>query len=200
MSATRPVTQLLQAWRQGDTGARDELVALVYDRLREIAGKQLRSEGKSPTMQPTALVHEAYIRLAGADVEWQDRVHFYALAARTMRRVLVDHAKGLKRFKRGRGFERISVEDVELISPQRMPDILELDEALERFAAIDLRKSQIIELLYFGGLTYEEAAAALEISPATLHRDLKLARAWLLRELRHEERGRQAPADWERDS
>ncbi len=136
------------------------------------------------TLQPTALVHEAFMRLAGADVEWQDRVHFYALAARTMRRILVDHAKGLKRLKRGGGLERISLENIELASPVRLIDVLELDQAMEGLAAFDPRKSQIVELLYFGGLTHDEAAAALEISAATLHRDLKLARAWLLRELR----------------
>jgi len=180
-----PVTHLLKAWRGGATNARDELMALVYDRLRAMARQQLRSEGKVHTLQPTALVHEAFMRLAGADVEWQDRVHFYALAARTMRRILVDHAKGLKRLKRGGGFARISIESIELASPQRIIDVLELDQAMEGLAAFDPRKSQIVELLYFGGLTHDEAAAALEISPATLHRDLKLARAWLLRELRH---------------
>jgi RNA polymerase sigma factor (TIGR02999 family) len=184
MSQTRRVTQLLQAWRKGDTDARDQLMAIVYDRLREIARRQLGGEGKGHTLQPTALVHEAYMRLMAAEVEWQDRVHFYALAARTMRRILVDHARTLHRQKRGGGYERVAVEDVESIGAQRQPDVLELDQALTRFAAIDLRKSQIVELLYFGGLTYEEAAAALEISPATLHRDLKLARAWLLHELK----------------
>jgi RNA polymerase sigma factor (TIGR02999 family) len=186
----RPLTQLLQAWRQGDTAAGDEAMTLIYDRLRAMAQRQLKAESKGHTLQPTALVHEAYVRLAGAEVEWQDRIHFYKVAAQTMRRILVDHARGLKRLKRGGGFERVSVEDVELMSPERMPDVLELDEALQRFAALDLRKSQIIELLYFGGLTYDEAAEVMEISAATLHRDVKLARAWLLRELRHESRNR----------
>jgi RNA polymerase sigma factor (TIGR02999 family) len=179
---------LLRAWRQGDVSARDEVMGLVYDRLRAMARRQLQGEGRGHTLAPTALVHEAYVRLMGAHVDWEDRIHFYKVASQTMRRILVDHARGLKRLKRGRDFERIPVEDVALISPQPMPDVLELDEALERFAALDLRKSQIVELLYFGGLTYDEAAETLEISTATLHRDLKLAKAWLLHELRPEAR------------
>jgi RNA polymerase sigma factor (TIGR02999 family) len=129
------------------------------------------------------LVHEAYLRLVDANVPWQDRVHFFAVSARLIRRILVDHAKGNKRQKRGGGAETISLDEAVMIGPQTTGGIIELDAALQRLAALDPRKSEIIELLCFGGLTYDEAAAALKVSPATVHRDLKMAKAWLHREL-----------------
>lgn len=178
-----PLTQMLRAWRQGDDTARDAVVTLVYDQLRGMARRHLEGEGSGHTLQPTALVHEAYLRLADADVEWQDRVHFYAIAARVMRRILVDHAKARSRIKRGAGAERISLSKVELIAPIE-PDVLELDQALDRLAAFDDRKSRVVELLYFGGLTCEEAATAVDVSVATLQRELKMAKAWLVHELR----------------
>jgi RNA polymerase sigma factor (TIGR02999 family) len=129
------------------------------------------------------LVHEAYVRLVDSDVEWQDRVHFFAVSARILRRILVDHAKSNNRQKRGGEFQKIPLDEAVLLGPQSDNGIVELDDALLRLAAQDQRKSELIELLFFGGLTYDEAAAALKISPATVHRELTLAKAWLYREL-----------------
>jgi RNA polymerase sigma factor (TIGR02999 family) len=134
-------------------------------------------------LRATDLVHEAYVRLVDADVAWQDRVHFFAVSARLLRRILVDHAKSHNRQKRGGGAEKIPLDEAVMIGPQRTGGIVELDEALQRLAVLDHRKSELIELLFFGGLTYDEAAAALKISPATVHRELKMAKAWLHHEL-----------------
>jgi len=182
MAAGRDITQLLISWRAGDGQAGESLMQAVYDQLRALAGQRLRSERPDHTLQTTELVHEAYMRLAGAEIEWKDRVHFFAVAARAMRRILVDHAKAQHRAKRGAGADRVSLEEVDApaaIGPGDMPHILALDQALDLLALNDQRKSQLVELLFFGGLTHEEAAAALDISLATLHRDLKLAKAWL---------------------
>jgi RNA polymerase sigma factor (TIGR02999 family) len=177
------VTQLLKEWGSGNKAALDELMPVVYQQLRKLASISLRSERPDHTLRATALVHEAYIRLVDADVAWQDRVHFFAVSARLLRRILVDHAKGNNRQKRGGGAEKISLDEALLVSPQVTGGIVELDAALQRLAELDQRKSEIIELLCFGGLTYDEAAAALKISPATIHRELKMAKAWLHREL-----------------
>jgi RNA polymerase sigma factor (TIGR02999 family) len=156
---------------------------IVYQQLRKLASICLRSERPDRTLRATALVHEAYMRLVDADVDWQDRVHFFAVSARLLRRILVDHAKSSNRQKRGGGAETISLDEAVMIGPQATGGIVELDAALQRLAAHDQRKSEIIELLCFGGLTCDEAAAALKISPATVHRELKMAKAWLRREL-----------------
>ncbi len=177
------VTQLLKEWGSGNKAALDELMPVVYQQLRKLASISLRSERPDHTLRATALVNEAYIRLVDADVAWQDRVHFFAVSARLLRRILVDHAKGNNRQKRGGGAEKISLDEALLVSPQVTGRIVELDAALQRLAELDQRKSEIIELLCFGGLTYDEAAAALKISPATIHRELKMAKAWLHREL-----------------
>jgi RNA polymerase sigma-70 factor, ECF subfamily len=129
------------------------------------------------------LVHEAYIRLADAGGDWQNRVHFYAVAARVMRHILVDHARAGKRQKRGEGWDHVALDEAVVVSPQSGPDISALDESLKRLAARDARKSQVVELLFFGGLTYDEAGAALGISTATVHRELRMAKAWLHRDL-----------------
>jgi RNA polymerase sigma factor (TIGR02999 family) len=179
------VTQLLQQWSGGNKEALDRLMPYVYDQLRKLAAKYLRSERPDHTLRATALVHEAYVRLIDSDVDWQDRVHFFAVSARLLRRILVDHAKSRNRHKRGGDFQKIPLDEAILVGPQSDRGIMELDEALERLAAQDPRKSELIELLFFGGLTYEEAAAALKISPATVHRELKMAKAWLYRELGH---------------
>ena len=179
------VTQLLQAWSGGDKQALDKLMPFVYDQLRKLASNCLRAERADHTLRATALVHEAYVRLVASDVEWQDRVHFFAVSARLLRRILVDHAKSRNRYKRGGEFQKIPLDEAVLIGPENDKSIIELDEALERLAAQDQRKSELIELLFFGGMTYDEAAAALKISPATVHRELKLAKAWLYRELEH---------------
>jgi len=177
------VTRLLQQWSGGDKRALDELMPVVYEQLRKVASNCLRSERPGHTLAATALVHEAYLRLVDSDVAWQDRVHFFALSARILRRILVDHAKSNNRQKRGGEFEKVPLDEAVIIGPQADRGIVELDEALQRLAAQDQRKSELIELLFFGGLTYDEAAAALKISPATVHRELTLAKAWLYREL-----------------
>ncbi len=177
------VTRLLKEWGGGNKEALDELMPVVYQQLRKLASICLRSERPDHTLRATALVHEAYIRLVDADIAWQDRVHFFAVSARLLRRILVDHAKANKRQKRGGGAETIALDEAVMIGPQTTGGIVELDAAMQRLAANDQRKSDIIELLCFGGLTYDEAAAALKISPATVHRELKMAKAWLHREL-----------------
>jgi RNA polymerase sigma factor (TIGR02999 family) len=177
------VTRLLKEWGSGNKAALDELMPLVYQQLRKLASICLSSERPDHTLRATALVHEAYIRLVDANVAWQDRVHFFAVSARLLRRILVDHARAHHRQKRGGAAETILLDEAVMIGPQTAGEIVALDEALQRLAAHDRRKSEIIELLSFGGLTYDEAAAALKISPATVHRELKMAKAWLRREL-----------------
>jgi RNA polymerase sigma factor (TIGR02999 family) len=177
------VTQLLQQWSNGNKQALDELMPVVYDQLRKLASNCLRAERPDHTLRATALVHEAYVRLVDSDVAWQDRVHFFAVSARMLRRILVDHAKSRNRDKRGGEFEKIPLDEAVMVGPQSDKGIVELDDALKRLATQDQRKSELIELLFFGGLTYDEAAAALKISPATVHRELILAKAWLYREL-----------------
>lgn len=177
------VTRLLQQWSDGNKEALDQLVPLVYEQLRRLASRCLRSERPDHTLRATALVNEAYLRLVNADVAWQDRVHFFAIAARVLRRILVDHAKTHNRQKRGAGAEKIPFDEAVLVGATESSEILELDDALQRLATHDARKSEIVELLFFGGLTYDETAAALNISPATVHRELVMAKAWLHREL-----------------
>jgi len=177
------VTELLQQWGSGSKEALDELMPIVYDQLHKLASNCLRSERPDHTLRATALVHEAYLRLVDSDVTFQDRVHFYAVSARMLRRILVDHAKTKNRQKRGGEFERVTLDDAIVIGPQADKGIIELDDAMKRLAVQDQRKSDLVELLFFGGLTYDEAAAALKISPATVHRELTLAKAWLYREL-----------------
>jgi RNA polymerase sigma factor (TIGR02999 family) len=179
----RAATLLLRAWRGGDRGALDQLLPVVYDELAGIAHRALRSERTDHTLQTRALVHEAYLRLVDADISFQDRAHFMAVAARTMRRILVDHARARLRDKRGGGAMRIDIDKVHLPAPGSGLDILELHEALERLAAFDARKSSVVELHFFGGLSYEETAEAVGISPATVDRELRLAKAWLKVEL-----------------
>ena len=179
----RTVTQLLRQWSNGNKQALDELMPVVYDQLRKLASNCLRAERPDHTLRATALVHEAYMRLVDSDVAWQDRVHFFAVSARMLRRILVDHAKSNNRQKRGGALQKVTLDEAVLVGPQGDAGLLELDEALLRLAAQDQRKSELIELLFFGGLTYDEAAAALKISPATVHRELTLAKAWLYREL-----------------
>jgi RNA polymerase sigma-70 factor (ECF subfamily) len=158
---------------------------LVYDELRFVASRRMSSERPDHTLQTTSLVHEAYLRMIRSDIAWQNRVHFFAVAARTIRHVLVDHAKARKRSKRGGGRIRVVLEDsVRLPEP---PDFLELNEALTRLAELDARKADIIELIFFGGLKQEEAAEATGVSLRTIERELKLAKAWLYRELRRKE-------------
>jgi RNA polymerase sigma factor (TIGR02999 family) len=175
------VSQLLLAWRGGDRGALDRLIPLVYAELHRMAQECFQGERVGHTLQPTALVNEAYLRLVGSTIAWKDRAHFFAVAATTMRRVLVDHARARGRLKReGRP---VSLEESLLVAPDRADDLLVVDDALERLSTHDQRAAKVVELHYFGGLTYEETAEALEVSAATVDRDLRFARAWLHREL-----------------
>ncbi len=188
--AARPdapeVTRLLRAWRDGDGAAFDELMPLVYGELRRLARYALQGESDGHTLRTTALVHEAYLRLVGADVEWEGSGHFRRVAARAMRRVLVDHARKRKNQKRGGGALAMGLDTLEGVIPAAAPpqDVLDLDEALERLIALEERKGRAVELHYFGGLSYDEVAEALDVSTATVHRDLRMARAWLYKELR----------------
>jgi RNA polymerase sigma factor (TIGR02999 family) len=180
----RQITQLLRTWRAGDPRAMDELMPLIYQQLRSVASYYMRQERPDHTLRPTALVHEAYLKLSSADNDWQDRAHFLAIAAITMRRILVDHARTARRVKRGDGARRVDWEDALLVEQAANPELLDLDAALTRLSQQDSRKGRLIELLYFGGLTCEECAKILEVSTATVNRDLKLAKAWLLEELK----------------
>jgi RNA polymerase sigma-70 factor, ECF subfamily len=187
-SGAPEVTRLLLDWREGREDAFDELLPLVYGELRRLASQVLRGEADGHTLRTTALVHEAYVRLVGASVEWEGSKHFMRVAARAMRRVLVDHARKRRSQKRGGGAVPVGLDTLEGVLPADAPpeDVLVLDEALERLIALEERKGRVVELHYFGGLSYEEIAEALEISAATVHRDLRMARAWMYKEMRGE--------------
>lgn len=177
-------TALLLQWRQGDAQALDNLIPLVYDELRSLASRYLKRERPDHTLQATALVHEAYGRLVNMDVPWEDRVHFFAIAARTMRRILVDHARARGRQRRGGDWKRESLHEQLSVAPEISMDFLSLDSALTELAEFDDRKSRAVELHYFGGLSYEEVAQVLSVSPATVDRDLRMAKAWLFSKLK----------------
>jgi RNA polymerase sigma factor (TIGR02999 family) len=176
-------TQLLTEWRTGQPQALERLTPLVYDELRRLARSYMRTERGSHTLQATAVVHEAFLRLVQANVELQDRQHFFALASRLMRRVLVDHAKSRSRVKRDGGVRDHAGVDLSEISLPIDVDVVALDEALEGLLQLEPRLAQVIELHYFGGMTYDEIATAVGASPATVHRDIRLAKAWLLNEI-----------------
>jgi RNA polymerase sigma factor (TIGR02999 family) len=180
-----PVTVLLQEWRKGDRRALDRLIPLVYDELRRVADRRMNHEADGHTLHATALVHEAYERLAGADVEWQDRAHFFAVAAGTMRRILVDHARARSREKRGGGRMQVTLSE-QLSASAADDDLLDLDEALGRLAAFDERKARIVEMVFFGGLTQPEVGEVMGISTSTVERELRAAKAWLAGQLRDE--------------
>jgi RNA polymerase sigma factor (TIGR02999 family) len=180
------ISQLLAGWRQGDREALDKLMPLVYQELRRLARRYMRVERSSHTLQTTALVNEAYLRLIDVqDVRWQSRAHFFAVAAQVMRRILVDHARTRNRVKRGGGEPQLSLTDAAVLGTGVPPDFIALDEALTRLAAIDPRKSQVVELRFFGGLSNDEIAEVLKVSPTTVMRDWSMAQAWLRRELRN---------------
>lgn len=180
---TATPTVLLHAWRAGDSSARDRLMELVYGELSRIASGALRTERPDHTLQTRALVHEAYLKLIDADVDWQDRAHFFALAARSMRRILTDHAKARRRTKRGANPVRVELADVATPIPGASIDLIDLDAAMDKLSALDPRHAQLVELHFFAGLDYDEAAQVLGISPRTVGRDLRVARAFLAREL-----------------
>lgn len=184
MTSTQDVTQLLRAWSEGDGAALEQLVPLVETELHRLARAYMRRERHGHTLQATALVNEVFLRLAhGASPQWRDRGHFVAIAARLMRRVLVDHARARGYQKRGGGVQRVPLDDAMAITPEPELDVLAVDRALEAFAKIDLRKSHIVELRFFGGLSVEETADVLGISVETVKRDWRVAKLWLSREL-----------------
>jgi len=186
-ASTHEVTRLLQAWASGDDGALERLMPLVYKELHRLAHRYMAGEHPGQTLQTTALVHEVYLRLIGAnDIDWQNRAHFYGLCARLMRRILVDFARSRNFQKRGGQIPHIELEEAVTVSQVVGSELVAVDEALQRLAAIDARKSEVVELRFFGGLTVEETATALRVSEETVMRDWKLAKAWLLRELSHE--------------
>lgn len=179
-SSSQPVTELLARWKRGDVSARDALVPLVYDELRRIARRCLSNQSSSHTLQPTALVHEAYLRLARHDsMDWQDRAHFFALAAQMMRQILVDHARKQAAGKRGGNAVTVVVDEGSAVSKERSLDLIALDDAMKRLASLDPRQCQIVELRFFGGLSIEETAQTVKISPATTKREWATARLWL---------------------
>jgi len=182
-SEPNEITQLLVASRAGDAEALNRLLPLVYDELRKLAGHYLRRERSDHTLQPTALVHEAYIRLIDQNVSWQNRAHFFGVAAQMMRRILVDYARGRLAAKRGSGGVKVSLDDALNLSDERAGDFVALDEALNRLAEFDPQKSRIVELRFFGGLSVEEAAEVLGIGTATVTRQWKMAKAWLYQQI-----------------
>jgi RNA polymerase sigma factor (TIGR02999 family) len=187
MTADSPeeVTLLLLAWSEGDQAALDKLIPLVYEELHRLAHRYMSRERPGNTLQTTALAHEAYLRLVDAKgVQWQNRAHFFAVAAQTMRHILVDLARARHNLKHGGEALQISLGGVLTSTPVRGGDMIDLDEALGRLAALNPRQSQVVELRYFGGLTEEEVAEVIKISPRTVRSDWRLAKAWLYRELR----------------
>lgn len=179
MPADSDITQLLIAWQEGDRSALEALTPLVYEELRKVADRYMRNESRQPTLQATALVHEAYARVANVAMSWNNRAHFLGFMARLMRQVLVDRARARNSAKRGAEFDRVTLSENLELSGDSSDVILELDQALQELQRFDELKSRIIELRFFGGLTYDETADALEISTATLDRELRLAKAWL---------------------
>ena len=184
-SSTHHVTALLQAWGRGDASALDALLPAVYGELHRQAEGYMRGQSPGHTLQATALVHEAYLRLVDqTKVDWRSRAHFFGVAAKAMRSILIDHARARRAAKRGAGSEPVTLETFRDVPDTTPPvDVLDLDEALQRLAQLDPGKAHLVELRYFGGLSIEEAAEALEVSPATLKRQWNTARAWLRREL-----------------
>jgi RNA polymerase sigma factor (TIGR02999 family) len=178
------ITQLLAEWSDGDQSALDELYPLVYDELHRLARRYMSREKKGHTLQTTALINEAYVRLVDQkNVHWANRSHFFAISAQIMRRILIDHARRHAFAKRGGGAQQVSLEEVAVITRDASRELVRLDEALKSLAEVDPRRSQVVELRYFGGLNNEEIAGVLNISENTVTRDWNLARAWLYREL-----------------
>jgi len=187
---TKEVTELLVAWSQGDQNALAKLTPLVYEELHRVAQRHMAGECPGHTLQPTALVHEAYLRLVDFnDVQWKNRAHFFAVAAGLMRRILVDFARSRRSQKRGGVWHRVTLDDALLPSVAPASDLVAIDEALDDLAKVDVRKAQVVELRFFGGLSTEETAEVLDISTDTVGRDWNLAKVWLSRQLK---RGRAA--------
>ena len=178
------ITQLLKQWRSGEQTALDQLLPLVYDELHRVAQRAIRQQPAGHTLQTTALINEAYLRMCNMpQIEWQDRAHFFAVAARVMRHLLVDHARAQVTAKRGGGAQRVDFDEAAIYASERSAELLALDDALNRLAAADDKKSRIVELRYFGGLTVEEVAEVLGIAVITVKREWAKARLWLYHEL-----------------
>jgi len=186
--APHELTQLLIDWSKGSQDAVEHLFPLVYEELRRLAHGYMRRERPGHTMQTTAVVHEAYLRLIDQQhVQWQNRAHFFAIAAQMMRRILITHAQSLAYAKRGGGALKVSLDEAAVLSPARAGELIALDDALKSLAIIDVRRSQVVELRFFGGLSNEEIAEVLKISPNTVTRDWNVAKAWLYREMGKEQ-------------
>jgi RNA polymerase sigma-70 factor (ECF subfamily) len=181
------LTGLLLEWRQGDKAALEALTPLVYDELRRIAHRYVRREREGHTLQTTALVNEAFVRLAGAEkIAWQNRAHFFAVTAQVMRRILIDYARRRHYAKHGGEARQVSFEEAAAMSRERAAELVMLDEAMDQLAKLDPRKSSVVELRYFGGLSLEETAEVLQVSPMTVRRDWRAAKAWLFRRMKDE--------------
>jgi RNA polymerase sigma-70 factor (ECF subfamily) len=188
-SPSRDITQLLRAWGSGDEHALERLTPLVYDELRRSAKRHMARERDGHTLQTTALINEVYLRLVNLDdVGWQDRAHFFAICARLMRRILTDHARSRSYLKRGGDARRVTLDEALMVSADRSLDLVALEGALNKLGEMDSRKSSVVELRFFGGLSVKETAAVLKISTDTVTRDWNLAKAWLLREMDGEHR------------
>ncbi len=183
--SSEDITRLLQEWSDGDQTALTKLMPLVYDELRRLAHRYMAQERSDHTLQTTALVHEAYLRLVGQkDVQWQNRAHFFAVSAQLMRRILVDHAREIAADKRGGAMQRITLENLYTSNEKKATDLLELDEALTKLAEIEERKAQVVEMNFFGGLNQKEIAEVLQVTEKTVQRDWQFAKLWLYRELK----------------
>lgn len=184
MNDSVEITQLLCAWKDGNEEALEKLIPLVEIELRHIARTQMRRERDNHILQTTALINEAYLKLVNAtDIEWQSRAHFFGVSAKIMRRILINHARDGKAGKRGGGAEHVQLEDEIIFSPERMQQLIDLDEALEKLANYSLIKSKVVEMRFFGGMSVEETAAVLGIAPSTVSLHWRMARAWLQNEL-----------------
>jgi RNA polymerase sigma factor (TIGR02999 family) len=184
MPAPGEITELLADWRNGNQAAFDRLLPLVYDELRRLASAYMRRERPDHVLQTTALVHEAYLRLVDVpNVNYETRMHFFAVAAQVMRHILVDHARGRRRAKRGQGMPALTLNDVAILSDDRVEEVIAVNSALEKLTELDARKGRVFELRYFGGMSVAEAATVLNVSPVTVARDWRLAKAWLRREI-----------------
>jgi RNA polymerase sigma-70 factor, ECF subfamily len=185
--STPPITELLMAWGDGDQAALDQLIPIVHAELRRLAHRAMRGERPGHTLQATGLVNEAFMRLVELKrIRWQNRVHFFAISARLMRRILVDVARSKRSHKRGDGVENVSLDEALTVTQERGADLVALDDALKALAVVDSRKSEVVELKFFGGLSVQETAEALQVSPETVMRDWQFAKVWLLRELTRE--------------